>query len=242
MLIIKFSESENERIKREWLFKRKKKTDRGIKRENITVCGKVCTLVEINEKFILSNELQRLLKVFNGRIIGSPEALHKFVPEEYRFDFRSYFKRAVISSLINNFKNNLAEFCVCIRDADFDLLAEYADLARKTKRLVILCEENNKTSIFTQYCFTEYGVYVDFKNLNNVYSCNIFIDFSDIDETGKLLIKFNGKDTLIYPDPEYFIALKELSCVLKIGVPVKIACAAFETKSPAKINWGINLK
>ncbi|MBQ8182517.1 MAG: hypothetical protein IJ025_01275 [Clostridia bacterium] len=240
MLIIKYSDSKNGKEKQRTFIKRKIKRERGVKRENIIILGKVCSLLEINDNIYSTNELERIFKVFSGKIIGKPSIIREFVPEEYRFCYETYYKRAIVSSIIKNFNNNLSGFSVCIRDNDFQLLPEYADLVGKTKKLVFLSERNQNAAIFSQYCFVEYGAYVDFKNLCDTYSHNLFLDFLDIDETGRTFIKLDGKDMLIYPDAEYFITDYELSEVLKVGVPAKIACAAFETKQQEKINWLVN--
>ncbi len=224
MLVIKILSTKKENYKGRF-FQKQIRPD-AFKRSCHNICGKTCTIMEFNESMLSTLNLERLLNTFKGQIIGPEDAVEKIVPEEFRYDYKPYFKRAILSSLLNNLGDCARNLSVCIRDKNFVFSNEYCNLANSVKSFTLITNENDDTGKFCNYCFVEWG---NFINLTDDKKTNedVFVNFDDIDINGKILIIKEGKEQLLYPDPRYFSVKEELIPLLNMGVHPKVACAAF---------------
>lgn len=238
MLIINIKNEELKREKKTFLRKKRRDYEVPFTRNSIKIADKDCTLLEFNSENIDNVNLEKLLKIYKGRILASNDVMGKYIPEKYRFDCKPYFKRAVMSALATYIENsNNKNVSLCIRDSNFRLFSEAVRLAKISRNLIIISEENINTQKFSDYCFLQFGTLVKFKKISETYSFDIYLNLDEIDESGKVWIKIDGKDSILYPDPEYFRCDSGLNNVLSYGIPIKIACAAFEIKHDKEINW-----
>ncbi len=228
MLIINIISKENEKFKGRF-FKKQIRPD-AFKRSSVTICGNTCTLLEFNENSLKMLNLERLLTTFKGRILGSDDVMGKLVPCEYRFDCKPYFKRALLSSLINNLGKSANNFTVCVIDDDFCCTDEYYNLANAVKSFSLISGESNETEKFLNRCFVEYGNYIKIKN-EYVGDDDIVIDFNDLNEDCKIVITKEGKKQLLYPDPRYFAVKNDLLPLINMGIAPDLLCAAFSVVS-----------
>lgn len=222
MLIINIVSNENEKYKGRF-FKKQIRPD-AFKRSCMRICGKICTLMEFNENMLGTLNLDRLFITFKGQILGAEWVLEKLVPCEYRFDNRPYFKRALLSSLINNLGKSANNYSVCVIDDDFCCSDEYYNLANAVKSFTLISRENNETDKFTNHCFVEYGNYI--KISDKYVSGDIILDFNMLDDS-KIIITKEGKEQLLYPDPRYFSVKDDLLPLINMGIDAKILCGAF---------------
>lgn len=229
MLIIKIKSNEDEKINGRF-FKKQLRPD-AFKRSCFNIRNKPCTLIEFNETMLPTLNLERLFKTFEGRIIGAADDLEKVVPPEYRFDIKPYYKRALLSSLRKNISSNARSLNLAIKDDNFVFSQEYINLAKSVKSFTLLTKESTETDRFCNHCFVEYGFFVNIVNsYDNIVNCNIYVDFNKIEHDGKIMIVKDEREAVLYPDPEFFAVDDEIRPVLKMGIPLKVVCAAFDSK------------
>ncbi len=224
MLIIKISSSNKEGHKNRY-FKKQIRPD-AFKRSCQSFCGKACTILEVNEGMLYTLNLDRLFNTFKGSIIGPIDDIEKIVPEEFRYDYKPYFKRALISSLVNNLGDLSRNFSVCVKDNNFIFSKEYCKLANNVKTFTLVTNENADTERFCNYCFVEYGNFIKLTGELKTKE-DVFVNFDDVDINGKILILKEGKEQLLYPDPRYFLVKDDFLGLINMGVDPKILCAAF---------------
>ncbi len=224
MLIVNITPTENTIFKGRF-FKKQLRPD-AFKRSCMNLCGKSCTLLEFNESMLHTLDLDRLLKTFKGEIIGANKVLEKIVPIEYRFDPKNYFKKALVSSLCNNIEKNANNLTIGIKDENFEFSEEYCKLANMVKSFTLIAKQSEHTKKLSDYCFLEYGNFIRITD-RVAYSDDIILNFDNLDDDCKLIIFKEGKDQLLYPDPEYFLIKQELAELLNLGINPKLLCAAF---------------
>ncbi len=224
MLIINIKNSE--RIKYKGRFFKKTIRPDPFTRESKIICGQNCTILEFDESSLEKINLERLLNTFKGKIIGPQSALDRVIPAEYRFDYKPYFKRALLSALINSISNDITRFSVSVNDNEFKFCDEFLELANAGKSFSLISDETADVKRLADQCFVEFGNFInvtDKLNLND----DIIIDFNDLDEACKILILKQGKEQLLYPDPRYFLIKEDLLPLVNLGIEPRILCAAF---------------
>ena len=224
MLIINLKKNENNKFKGRF-FKKQIRPD-PFTRETITICGKKCTYLEFNEEALKEFNLERLVNTFKGQIIGTNDALEKIVPSEFRFDYRQYFKRALLSSLINNIEGSISCFDILIKDDDFCFNDEYLKLANSVKSFSLISEETDETRKLSDKCFIEFGNFIKVIAKTDL-NADIIIDFRNLDEDCKILFLKQGREQILYPDPRYFTMKDELLPLVSMGIEARVLCAAF---------------
>lgn len=238
MLIIKIKQEENINKKKEKRRKREKHNNKSIERSNIKIDNEIHTVLSLSESEFHSAEFERLLKVYKGKVVAPMDDVLCEVVEDYIFDTKPYFKRAVLSAFLKNSEDDLLRGrTVCVVDSDFQITQEYAELAKFARKLVIISEKNITTQKFTDYCFLNFGAVVSFKNEINHMDYDIWFELDNIFDDGRIIIKYKDRDAVLHPDPDYFLCNKSVSDVISLGIPIKTACAAFEVKLNEEINW-----
>ena len=169
-------------------FKKQIRPD-AFKRSCMSFGGQSCTLLEFNESMVHTLDLERLFKTFKGEIIGPDRVLEKLVPCEYRFDPKSYFKRALISSLSNNIEKNANNLTVGIKDDAFVFFEEYCKIANMVKSFTLIAKQNEHTKKLVDYCFMEYGNFIRVTDSVR-YADDIFLNFNKIEDERSTPIKF----------------------------------------------------
>lgn len=228
MLIINIVSSDADKFKGHF-FKRQIRPD-AFKRTSMKICDKTCTFMEFNEQTLDTLNLDRLFNTFKGRILGAEAVVKRVIPEGYRFNYRPYFKRALLSSLVNNLGKNANNYSVCVIDDDFCCTDEYYKLANSVRSFSLISRENNETEKFSNHCFVEYGNYIKIMN-SYVGNDDIVVDFNKMDVDCKIMLLKEGKEQLLYPDPRYFMVKDELLPFINMGIDGKLLCAAFQIVS-----------
>ncbi len=195
------------------------------KRSAIKICGKYCVLLELCEKTLGTINLERLLNTFKGDILCSANVSEKLVPVEFRFDCEQYFKRALLSSLINNLGESARHLSICIKDSAFVFSDEYLTLANCVKSFTLVSKENKAVVEFSSRCFEEYGNFITISD--EVVSADLIVNFKNLETDGKTLIIRDGRNQLLYPDPRYFVVKEDLLPLVNMGINPKIVCSAF---------------
>ena len=202
MLIIKILSEEKDRKKS--LFKRSKKML--YNRRSVLIDNNVYTLIECTDSFCVSEEFQRLLNVYKGQLLLPEKGNLKKLHNEYLFDVRPYLKRAVISGFTKYIKDNIYHNnTLCVIDDNFVFTKEYLDLAHKVRNLVIISENNLEAQRFMDYCYLNLGTFVRFKEKLMDIKWDLYIDLTEVSEPGAVLVRFNDKTSVFFPDNEYFI-------------------------------------
>ena len=197
------------------------------KRSSLSICDKPCTVIEFEESMLPTLDIERLKNTFKGRIIVTRNVQEKIIPYECRFDYKPYFKRALLSSLLNNLGKNISSISVCVNDDSFQFSDEYCKLANAVKTFTLVSENSCETDKFCNYCFVEYGNYITVEK--KIYTnCDVIIDFHKLDNDGRIIITKEGNEQLLYPDPKYFLVKEEFLGLINMGIDPKILCAAFE--------------
>lgn len=226
MLLINILTEDNTNFKGRF-FKKQVRPD-PFYRSSVKIRNRICTIIEFNESMLGSIDLQRLLNTFKGNIIGSDTVLEKVVPAEYRFDLKPYMKRAVLGALIKNLDYITTDSALTVKDEKFILTDEYKKLAKQVKSLTVITADSVDTGEFCNYCFVEYGLFVKISQGIEQNFDDVYIDFDDMDINGKAIIKKQGRDQLLYPDPTYFTVAEDLQPLLRFNISPRLLCAAFE--------------
>ena len=108
--------------------------------------------------------------------------------------------------------------------------SSYAIFVRISKAVTIVTDNNIFTEKFAKDCFYEYGSIVNIKKENSTQINDIFLDFNQIDNNGKLMINVKGKDFLLYPDTRYFDNCVEYQKLLPYNIEHNVICSAFSNK------------
>ena len=224
MLIVNVVSNNKENFKGRF-FKKQIRID-PFKRSCISICGKNCSVIEFEESVLPTLDIERLLNTFRGQIIATRSVSEKIIPCEYRFDYKPYYKRALLSSLSNNLGKNMSGISICVSDDDFQFSDEYCKLANGVKTFTLVSQENNETDKFCNYCFIEHGNFISVeKTVTKTF--DVIIDFQKIDNNGRIIITKEGNEQLLYPDPKYFLIKDEFLGLINMGIDPKILCAAF---------------
>ncbi len=227
MLIIDINGTENKENKGHF-FKKQVRPD-PFKRSTVSIRGKSCVFLELNEKSVHTLNFGRLLNTFKGEILCSDKVSEEIVPSEYRFDCRPYFKRALLSSLINNLGESAKVLSVCIKDSDFKFCDEYLTLANAVKSFSLVSHGNTETEKFSSRCFVDFGNYI---NISDVYvPSDVFIDFNKMESDSKIMITKEGRTQLLYPDPRFFAVKDDVLPLINKGISPKLICSAFSVVS-----------
>lgn len=224
MLIIDIVSTD--KIKFKGSFFKKQIRHEAFKRKSMNICGKTCTLIEFNESMLEGLQLDRLLNTFKGQILGVNNAIENIVPVEYRFDYRQYFKRALISSLVNNCKDTAKQLSLCVKNTDFLCSDECFLLANMFKSFTLISHRDTETEKFLNRCFVEFGNFI--RITDDYVKSDVYIDLDKVDKDCKTMVVVDGKEQLLYPDPRYFVLKNDLLPLVNMGIEDKILCAAFE--------------
>lgn len=225
MLIIKLFK--NEKIKGISRFKTRRNTENEVQRYNITVGNTVHTVINLPIDFSENFELQRLLKRFKGNVLLCESEFETECFNDFLFDCKPYYKRAIISSL-KNYTSGLENkrFSLTLRDDYFEMTEEAVELAKVVGSLIIEGNENLALQEFSDYCLYNFGAVVRVVPNGTITRSDMYADFNEITEDAKLFVSLRGKELLLYPDPKYFSCENGVSKLVNLGVPIKKACAA----------------
>ncbi len=233
MLVLKITD-EREKIKKVKGVFRKKiiyEKNEEIKRYSLNVNGKTVVVLELPEVKLESEDVLTLLKVYEGRVLTSKENVNNPLLQEYLFDPKEYYQRAVLSSLINQMKTVNKEWKnVNIKVTDFLPFKELFEIVKISKSVVLITEKSVLTEKFINDCYYEFGAIVTIKGDCIPLKYDIFLNLEEIDNNGKLMIEVKGKDFLLYPDMTYFQENPEYQKLLPFNIEHNIICAAFSGK------------
>ncbi len=224
MLIINLKKTDHSNLKGRF-FKKQIRPDPFV-RENKVICGLKCNYLEFDEGELHTLNLERLMNTFKGQIIGSSSALEMIVSDEYRFNYKPYFKRALLSALINSIGNGISSFSVSVKDDAFVFNHEYLELANAVKSFSLVSEETIETKKLSDKCFIEFGNFIRVSDKIN-FTDDIIIDFKNLEDDCKIMLLKQRREQLLYPDPRYFLINEELLPLVNLGINPRVLCAAF---------------
>lgn len=233
MLILNFvDERENEeKNKKRFIRKLRKKQNNMINRYSINVNGKNVLVLELTEKDIIEEDVLALLKIYKGRVLVSEKYKNSEMVKEYLYSPKEYYQRALISSLVNQIKTVNKDWkSVCIRTECFVPFKELYQLVKISKKVTIIGENNIYTEKFSKDCYYEYGAIVLVKKENSELKYDVFMDLDEVDNSGKLMINVNAKDFILYSDTRYFESCTEYQKLLPFYLEHNTICSAFSNK------------
>lgn len=238
MLIIKMKPNEHTERKTSRFKRRKKHTDISVERKNLKIGNDIHTVLNLPPECCRTEEFQRLIKLYKGKILVPDNFTFKSDIEECLFDTTPYCKRALLSAFVKSYAGSL-DFCetVCIADSDFRITQEYADIAKVVRRLVILTENSLNTQKFSDYCFLNLGTAVSVRESVGSYKWDVFLDLNGITDDGCADVEYINKKVKLFPDPDYYVCGKDAAEIVSYGIPIKTACAALDVKKCEEINW-----
>ncbi|MGN1315615.1 MAG: hypothetical protein ACI4VW_00970 [Acutalibacteraceae bacterium] len=233
MLILKITD-EVHGNRRNRNFLRKKTVNENLydfRRSSVRVNGKNVVVLEITESSMDCDDVQTLLKIYQGRILLSKGKEDVQVPESMLFNPNKYYMRAILSSLANQINTVNKEWKrIFIKIDDFEPFKEFYRIVKLSKSLCLQTQKNSSTNNFVNTCYNEYGAVVKIREECNTDSYDVFLNLEEIDKSGKLIIDINGTPTLLYPDITYFENDSEYQKLACFGIDYNIICAAFSDK------------
>lgn len=202
-----------------------------IKRENLKIGSKNIVLLELPLSELNNTDVKRLMNVFKGRILITPQNKISFVDASYLFDSRCYYSKALLSSLAKQIPFNKKEIMsVCLKYDDFEITDELFDVAKTTRNLTVIAKSSKLTDKFKNECFDKFGAYISFSEKELSASLfDVYADFSKTDNDGQIIIKEKGMEKRFYPDTKYFIPNDNTKILTDIGINEKTACACIGT-------------
>lgn len=233
MLVLKIIDEPIIISKRKTFFGKKKVVETPqIKRENLKVGSMNVVLLELPLSEFDNADLKRLVNVYKGKILITPQNKIDLLDNSYFFDLRRYYRKALLSSLAKYISFNKEDIMsVCLKYDDFEITDELFYVAKFTRNLEIVTKYSKLTECFKNECFEKFGAYISFSQKEvSSGEFDIYADFSKIDNEGQLIIKENGKERCFYPDAKYFIPNNYTKILTAIGINEKIACACVNLK------------
>lgn len=225
MLIIDLQEKVQKDKKR--FLRRRKINISTFDRQNFKYGNKVHTILSISESLLDSEDFFKLIKMFSGKILACDDDRINSIIEPYRYDVKPYFKEAVLSSLVNLVVCDKSIDTICIKDEKIKISPKLADLVRLCKNIIIETEPTIELQRFCDECYMNYGAFVKVTSFYSNRGKGVYFNTNDIDSEGKGTIFLEGKESIIYPDPTFFLCNEQLKNLLKYKISVKTLCAAF---------------
>ena len=229
MLILKFCEERECVKKRNKRFRNKIKNNNFV-RYSINVNGKTAVVLELKRKDLINEDVLKLLNVYKGKVLVPEINNAESLLEEYIFNPKEYYQRALLSSFVKQMKSGNNDWkYICIKTNVFSPFKELYELVKVFKTVCIITAENALTHNFSKRCYYEYGAIVSVKEDIFKDSFDVFIDLDLIDDR-KLMINVKGKACLLYPDAGFFEEYAEYKKVEAYNIEHNLICAAFSNK------------
>lgn len=186
-------------------------------------------IVEVGKNFLCTENMQKLLYAYKGCVL-----INENLPEEpfseYLFDAKTYFLRALLSSLANRVKFEKNISSICIKNNSILICDEVYEIIKNVRNVHFIVSKDNLTENFQDECLKRYGTFVKIGESSSFNEFDIYIDLSLMTEDGKCEIFIKGKRCLLYPDNSFFDADESVKKLLACGVNKKIACAICNSK------------
>ena len=170
-------------------------------------------------------EVQRILRIKKGKLLESLNTEQNELLTEYLVDKKPYYKRALLSSVIEFIKQVGEQLSVAVFDDYFFNCDEYNSLAKSVRAFTLVTSRIDLAEKFADEIYREYGLRVVIRQLSPISYFDLSLDFSGIKKDGSLNIIYRGESMLIYPDNKYFESDNDVLELMKHGVPIKCACA-----------------
>lgn len=232
MLIIRIIDEDYDYKKRKKWFCRRNVVDKKydeVERYSINVNGKNVIVLELNSNSLLREDVVTLLNIYKGRVLVAEKNKQLF--KEYLYIPKEYYKRAILSSLVNQAKTvNKAWQKICIKTESFTVSDEYYEIVRLSKKVTLITQLNPLTESFINDCYYKYGAVVGIKDDADISVFDVFLDLDEIDDSGKLMINVQGKEYLLYPDATYFSTCEEYQKLQPFNIEHNIVCSVFSDK------------
>ena len=196
-----------------------------VTRECAEIANKRFDILSLPISKLDSPEVVKLLQINRGAVLESVDAVQNERLNEYLFDKSSYYKRALLSSVVDLVKSVNEKLSVVVCDDLFAMYDEYITLAKAVKGFCLVTTPSTQSDLFSERVYYQYGLQVVVRDKSAPQGQDIAVDFSRINADGSLTVHFMGSDVLIYPDNKYFEPDKNVLELMKYGVPLKCACA-----------------
>lgn len=229
MLIIKIIPEREGREKLKGKRKKQKQKNELIKRFSVNINTTCATVLELPCSELKNPDIEKLFKIYKGRILLSENAPKNTVPEEYLFNPKPYFNRALLSALSKQMiflsKDNRS---FCLKYPDFSPTVTMSEIVRYARSFTLITPKSTLAQQFKEECYETLGAIITVKEEEpNIDKFDVFADFTKTDENAKLIMTVKGKDAVLYPDPEFFRCKNKIDMAFSYGINEKIACAAF---------------
>lgn len=232
MLVLKI-DTEREAIKkRKGVFNKKTNNvvSSGVVRSTVNINGVNAVVMELPLSATKTEEFATLLNMYSGRLLCSSNNC-TVISADYLFSAKSYYQRALLSSLVNQAKIISADCnSVCVKIKDFFICNELYRLVKIFKNVTIITAVNALTNEFADKCYYEYGAKVKIKGNHTPLTGSVLINLDNADEKGRLIINACGKECLLYPDSTYFENNAEYNKLHGFDIEHNLICAAFSGK------------
>lgn len=195
-------------------------------RQNIKINNKPVCVLHIREKDLDNYQVQKLLNNYRGKVLV-PEKNKDLFDANILFNTHWFFQRALLSSLIKHLHYiDAVNRSVFIKVDSFKICDEFYEIVRLSKKVVFCTADCEGFQIFRSLCYEKFGAVIVLKAFSCYEEYGIVMDLDLIDEQGKLIIDFLGKNTLIYPDATFFYTNETVQRLVYMGVEEKTASAA----------------
>lgn len=229
LLVIKDLLDDFEVDKKRKIFKRSPNLPQNFIRYTDYINNKPFYIIEVSKNFLLSENMQRLLAAYKGKVL-----INENIPQEqfleYLYDSTEYFIRALLSSLLNRIKYEKDIESICIKYNSILICEEIFEIVKSVRNVHFIVNQDIETEIFKNECLKRYGTFVKTGECNCLAGFDIYNDLSEMTPDGKCEIYFKGVRGILYPDSTFFETNDSVKKLLKYGVNKKIACAICNSK------------
>ncbi len=227
MIVLKFRDDIKTNKKSFFSFlSRKNITENSITRENVVINQRVFSVITLCKEDIDNRLFQRLININKGKVLETYDKSINDKISSYLYDKKPYCKRALLSGLVNYIESLNNTVSITVLDNDFNICDEYYRLCNCVRSFVLVTPPSASFEQFSENVYLDYGLKVSSAVL--IYRSDVTVDFSNMDDNGNLWVEVLGDKKLIYPDTSYYLPDESVSELLKLGVPVKCACAVLK--------------
>lgn len=226
MLIIKLLSENNKKTTKK---RKRKKNEPVINRYSININTSNLTVIELPPSELNNPDVKKLINIHKGEILLSEISLKNAIPEEYLFNPKPYFNKALLSSLSKQMIFLKEKYqSVCIVYPDFEPHTSMLEIVRYARSFTLITKQNLLTENFKEDCFYNYGAIISVKETEpEINRYDIYADFNKTEDNAKLMLYLKGLPTLLNADPDYFQYKSELDVITSYGIDNKTAYAAF---------------
>lgn len=199
-------------------------------RQTDYINGKPFYIIECDKSFLKSEEMNKLLCAYKGKVFSQTNEIAKEIGE-YLFNPRDYYIRALLSSMlrISEFQESFES--LCIKCSNLCESEELYEIIKKIKYVSIVSEDTFEIKKIKKNSFILFGTFINVIPKIPPLDFDAFIDLNKITDDCRCEFLFKGKSLTLYTDNSYFEVNEQVNILLSHGIDKKTACAFCNSKN-----------